>query len=1850
MKTKQPLEKGLPKGQTLPKILFFLFFFFIGLQQVKAQRAMYVSLFPSASAGETWPQLLSTTATSNTLTPQAQAALQYAKDNHVTYLILYGMSNLGNSNFRYNLNVFINIAKTQYCITKVGANITCGNHIGFPVDPTNVDLITPYNTSYPNKIDALVAEFEFWQLDPTKSAYIRNQCSDCTADPYANVFYDYFIPLLNRMNEMKNTPNLGITSVDVYLNGESGAPSNQIFSNTKINSDAVFSQNQTEWNVNMVDNRADNVFITAYRNSRGSTVGSSTYLQLRSDYEAYENRSKELIKLFGNTNTGMAGNLDNSTIFKPQTKIYPLFHAGTSSYSINNGVISNFDIGYAGDYFNNDPNLMNNTYNAINYDANPLLSSSFTPQDIEQMFYEDYQANTSYLVNPSTNLLLDNVLAKGAAVWYKYQFLSPTISLPLYLANNILFNSNPTINCNTATFDYSGPNEDGINYTWNFGDGSAPITGTTSATNQLVSNNAGVHTFPHSGPYPVSLTLQYASGCSYTYSQQVQISVLLSVNAGNDQTICGTSTVTLAGTQGGATTSATWSGGTGTYSPNANTLNAVYTPSTIEVSTGSVTLTLTSNDPAGPCGAVSDQVVISLSTPPTATITTNTSTTFCAGGNVILNANTGSGFSYVWKKNGTIIPGQTNSNYTASTAGSYRVVVTIGNGCSTESAVKVVTVNANPVIPTINESGPLTFCAGGSVTLTSSSLGNNLWSTAQTSQSINVTSNGNYFVTVSNANGCSSTSAPIQVTVNPNVTSIFSQIDPICAGETFSLPAISTNNISGTWSPALNNTATTTYTFTPTNGVCATSPTMMITVNSNPTTPSITAYGPLTFCDGSDVLLSSSSTSGNVWTNMQTSQLISASIAGNYAVTVTNANGCSTTSSAMQVTVNPNVTPTFNQIDPICAGETFSLPAISTNNISGTWSPTLNNTVTTTYYFQASAGQCVTTPMQQLTVTVNPLPVIILSSTAATACSTNTFNDGSASVAVSGTDTYSYLWNDNQNQTTANATELAAGDYTVNVTNSANCMAVGNINVASTTALSYPNGHVVTGSETWESDEPIRLKGIIIVNGTLTIQNSTVMFGYDVIDNNDEEEPLAARFQVNDGGQLNIINSTLTGWCDEFWDGIETRGITNTANVFLNNATVQNAKIGFTNDRRRNYLKNYVQGGYIVAENSQFLNNRLAVEIKNDASLCRFTKCEFKCNEATLFSYPAPIVCCEWEPTEMTFVHLRKGEGTLFEGNTFSVNTAVYNVLSRGTGIYSEGAKYELRPHSDNTVNLFEGLTSGIKKVNYSYGEGQMICRGSEFDNIQKGIYIQGGNSDIINNNSFVNIPDADEGGNIEASFHSYGIYINAGGSFDISSNNFSGFASTSPSAHGSHGIAFSNTGASGGLCFDNSFSGVDYGVHTQSNNLNLKIRCNAFSADGNDHNASALYVANGALRNQGNASCANDAAEAAGNTWLGPNATLGKSIESYATLPFDYFANLENEFGFSIPYPNNKSGNVLINPGLNLSNVLVENFIECINSNSTVSCNDPLLGIAPNIQSGWFTSVYIKIGDLKSKLEELKIQFNYLKSLEQGIYEDDLSRIAKDIEWLMNEIQLLENQLYKAYQLYELNDELLDLLTNSKSAESTKILSELYLKNQDYTTCRNTIDSIMPITKREINYLNPESAEIRLRENETFVKYMYTNLDMAEAEKTIMTADQKYIDSLQEVVDANMKISVRAGQELGQRTNVYYEYPIVKNFGGEKSMKIKNTTPEKEKIQFEVFPIPTNGLLTVNYIIPENALNAKIELFDLTGKLIKIYSDLVLGENTLQIDLSNFENGLYTCVYKIDGKQISSKKITVIK
>ena len=77
--------------------------------------------------------------------------------------------------------------------------------------------------------------------------------------------------------------------------------------------------------------------------------------------------------------------------------------------------------------------------------------------------------------------------------------------------------------------------------------------------------------------------------------------------------------------------------------------------------------------------------------------------------------------------------------------------------------------------------------------------------------------------------------------VNANVTPTFTQVVAICSGESLSaLPTTSNNGIIGTWSPTLNNAATTEYIFTPSAGQCGTTATMTITVNPATTDGSVT--------------------------------------------------------------------------------------------------------------------------------------------------------------------------------------------------------------------------------------------------------------------------------------------------------------------------------------------------------------------------------------------------------------------------------------------------------------------------------------------------------------------------------------------------------------------------------------------------------------------------------------------------------------------------------------------------------------------------------------------------------------------------------------------------------------------------------------------------------------------------------------------------------------------------------------------------------------------------------------------------------------------------------------------------
>ncbi|HKC86427.1 MAG TPA: hypothetical protein VKG02_10660, partial [Blastocatellia bacterium] len=241
---------------------------------------------------------------------------------------------------------------------------------------------------------------------------------------------------------------------------------------------------------------------------------------------------------------------------------------------------------------------------------------------------------------------------------------------------------------NTASVPNAGQ---GATYNWTItngtitsGQGTPSITWTAGSTS------------------PVTLNVQVstASGCPATGSKQVTVNALPSAAAGPDQTKCqnesGTTSFTVTGVVTAGSATPLWSvfGTTGTaaatiISPNNATTDVNVT------GIGAVTLRLTSATAS--CGAATDDVVLTVSPNPGATITALSTVCALSTGNTASVPNAGQGATYLWTiTNGTITSGQGTPSitWTAGSAGSttLSVTVSVGGGCSA-SGSKSVTVN-----------------------------------------------------------------------------------------------------------------------------------------------------------------------------------------------------------------------------------------------------------------------------------------------------------------------------------------------------------------------------------------------------------------------------------------------------------------------------------------------------------------------------------------------------------------------------------------------------------------------------------------------------------------------------------------------------------------------------------------------------------------------------------------------------------------------------------------------------------------------------------------------------------------------------------------------------------------------------------------------------------------------------------------------------------------------------------------------------------------------------------------------------------------------------------------------------
>jgi hypothetical protein len=382
----------------------------------------------------------------------------------------------------------------------------------------------------------------------------------------------------------------------------------------------------------------------------------------------------------------------------------------------------------------------------------------------------------------------------------------------------------------------------------------------------------------------------------------------------------------------------------------------------------------------------------------------------CPGTMKTLDA--GAGYdSYEWSNGAT-------TRTVAVVPGTYTVTVS-KQGCFATSAA--VTVGYYTVTtPTITASGATTFCAGGSVNLSVSAGNAFAWNTGANSASINVSSSGAYYVSVTDANGCVATSAAVNVNVHELPVASISGNAGVC--QSGSSPAVVFTASGGvapyTFSYTINGGAVQNVTTVSGNSVSVAAPTG---------TAGNFVYALVGVQESSSTACSNAA-SGSV--TIAVNALPTASIAGNTTV-------CKNSASPLVVfTANGGSGPyTFTYT--INGGANQVISSVSGNSVS---LPVPTASVGTFVYSLVSvqeAGSCAASASGSVSVTVNELPTATISGSA-TVC------QGAASPVVSFTGaggiapyTFSYRINGGPAQTittvSGNSVDLSVPTTTAGV-------------------------------------------------------------------------------------------------------------------------------------------------------------------------------------------------------------------------------------------------------------------------------------------------------------------------------------------------------------------------------------------------------------------------------------------------------------------------------------------------------------------------------------------------------------------------------------------------------------------------------------------------------------------------------------------------------------------------------------------------------------------------------------------------------------------------------------------------
>ncbi len=643
------------------------------------------------------------------------------------------------------------------------------------------------------------------------------------------------------------------------------------------------------------------------------------------------------------------------------------------------------------------------------------------------------------------------------------------------------FTANPLPPCapgsTTFTDQSSAPGTTITSRTWYFGDGSAPVSSSTSSVS---------HTYNALGSYDVSLVVTDGFGCRDSIAKpdfitpanpQASFTVPGRVRCvGEFISFTNTSTNSV---------SYSWNFGDGTTDTARNPSKAYSAPGTY-----SVQLTARA---AGGCTSTSTTVVNITVIPNAAAFNMSDSVASCPPLAVQLTASnaTPAGTTYSWDFGNGATSNTRNPTVVYTYPGNYtiRLVATTPTGCI-DTFSRVVRVFGPTATLTYTPTGgciPLTvnFAVNGQSTTSVTydfDDGTVFTTTAASSTRTHTYATAGVYVpklVLGSLTGCRVALVGADTIRVGQLNAGFSQTPNstnICAGQSiqFTDTSRSTAGPVTTWAwnfgdgttdnvaaPVKIFTLPGTYRvrLTVTAGNCTDTISRLFTVRPSPT---VTVSGGGTICTGTSTQLTASGANTYQWIAPTTglscttcvNPVASPTTQTTYTVVGTNTVGCSDTAQVL-VDVQPKPTVTVSPNVAICSGNSTQLTAsgatayvwspaagLSNPNIAN---PTAAPAVTTTYRVIGSYGSGSCSDTDSVVVTVNPSPILTVSPNTTTICSGN-------SVQLQATGAGTYTWTpaaglSNPNIANPVATPLVTTTYTVTGTNPGNCVATRTVTI-----------------------------------------------------------------------------------------------------------------------------------------------------------------------------------------------------------------------------------------------------------------------------------------------------------------------------------------------------------------------------------------------------------------------------------------------------------------------------------------------------------------------------------------------------------------------------------------------------------------------------------------------------------------------------------------------------------------------------------------------------------------------------------------------------------------------------------